>query len=172
MTPSAIHIRAYEAADLPCLSAIWFEASRRVHGFLGEARLAAQRQLIEDSYLPKAETWVACQAGQAVGFIGLLDNFIGGLFVDPAAQGGGVGQALMAHALRLKGPLELEVYAANTQALRFYQRLGCAETGRQAEDSEGLPFAVVQLRYAPVLAGAPARAAAQGLTDPTIAPKD
>ncbi len=112
-----IRIRAYdEASDLPKLSAIWFEASMAAHAFLGEARLREQRVAIETIYLPQAETWVACHAGAPVGFISLLDTFIGGLFVAPDRQGLGIGRALIAHALDLKGELSLEVYTANVQA--------------------------------------------------------
>ncbi len=142
----AIEIRAYEASDLHTLSAIWFDASLLAHPFLGEARLREQRTLIEAIYLPNAETWVACRAGEPVGFIGLLDMSIGGLFVAPAMQGHGIGRALVEHALALKGTLDLEVYADNRDAHAFYARLGFEEVSRRDEDDEGLPFANILMR--------------------------
>ncbi|WP_412527130.1 GNAT family N-acetyltransferase [Burkholderia lata] len=142
----AIEIRAYEASDLHTLSAIWFDASLLAHPFLGEARLREQRMLIEAVYLPQAETWVACRAGEPVGFIGLLDGSIGGLFVAPALHGHGIGRALVEHALALKGALDLEVYADNRDARAFYTRLGFEEVSRRDEDDEGLPFANILMR--------------------------
>ncbi|NIE56293.1 MULTISPECIES: GNAT family N-acetyltransferase [unclassified Burkholderia] len=142
----AIEIRAYEASDLHTLSAIWFDASLLVHPFLGEARLREQRKLIEAVYLPQAETWVACRAGEPVGFIGLLDGSIGGLFVAPALHGHGIGRALVEHALALKGVLDLEVYADNRDAHAFYARLGFEDISRRDEDDEGLPFANILMR--------------------------
>ncbi|MBY8606042.1 MAG: GNAT family N-acetyltransferase [Burkholderia sp.] len=142
----AIEIRAYEASDLHTLSAIWFDASLLAHPFLGEARLREQRTLIEKVYLPDAETWVACRAGEPVGFIGLLDASIGGLFVAPAMHGHGIGRALVEHALALKGTLDLEVYADNLDARAFYARLGFDEISRRDEDDEGLPFANILMR--------------------------
>lgn len=141
-----ITIRAYEASDLPTLSAIWFKASQSAHAFLGSERLQRHRELVETVYLPDTEVWVATRNGKTVGFIGLIDSFIGALFVAPNAQGSGVGYALAAHALALKGRLELQVYQSNENALAFYRRLGFAETGRVDEDDEGLPFAVVKMR--------------------------
>lgn len=141
-----LQIRAYEASDLPRLSSIWHDASQQAHPFLGVQRLREQRALIETVYLPNSETWVACQSGKPIGFIGLLDNLIGGLFVDPKQQGSGVGRALIAHALKLKGDLHLEVYADNKKAVAFYQKLGFEETTRRSEDDEGLPFANIQMR--------------------------
>lgn len=144
----AIEIRACEASDLHTLSAIWFDASLLAHAFLGEARLREQRALIEAVYLPKAETWVACRAGEPVGFIGLLDSSIGGLFVAPAMHGHGIGRALVEHALALKGALDLEVYADNLDARAFYARLGFDEISRRDEEDEGLPFANILMRSA------------------------
>ncbi|OKO84992.1 GNAT family N-acetyltransferase [Bradyrhizobium sp. AS23.2] len=146
MKNSEVIIRAYEASDLHALSTIWFEASRRVHSFLGDDRLRNQRKLVESVYLPESETWVATCNGAPVGFIGLIDAFIGALFVSTELQGGGIGRALVAHALQLKRELELEVYTANESARSFYERLGFVEVSRTAEDAEGLPFEVVRMR--------------------------
>ncbi|TCW83055.1 GNAT family N-acetyltransferase [Burkholderia sp. SRS-46] len=143
-----ILIRAYTEADLHRLSAIWFEASMHAHPFLGEARLREQQALVENVYLPDAETWVACCGDETAGFIGLLDGSIGGLFVAPAMHGRGIGRALVAHALALKGTLELEVYADNRAACAFYERLGFEEISRRAEDDDGAPFTNIRMRSA------------------------
>jgi ribosomal protein S18 acetylase RimI-like enzyme len=140
-----VMIRAYRPADLEELSAIWFEASITAHAFVGEARLREQRLLIETVYLPKAETWVAIRGGEPAGFVSLLDDFIGGLFVSPRHQGAGIGRLLVSHALQLKGQLRLEVYTANTQAYAFYENLGFEEQSRRSEDDEGLPFENAQM---------------------------
>lgn len=142
-----LSIRAYdEAADLQTLSAIWFDASLRAHPFIGEERLREQRAEVETIYLPMAETWVACHGEETVGFISLLGTFIGGLFVAPERQGLGAGRALVDHALKRKGELDLEVYTANTQAYGFYRRLGFEELSRRAVDDEGLPFENARMR--------------------------
>lgn len=141
MTLLETHIRAYDAAtDLETLSGIWLEASLQAHAFVGRDRLREQRALIESEYLPNSETWVACRGSQPVGFISLLDSFIGGLFVTPRHHGQGIGRALIAHALKRKGELGLEVYTANARAYAFYEALGFTERSRRAEDDEGMPF--------------------------------
>lgn len=146
MDKNEVTIRAYTAADKKMLSSIWYRASVKAHGFLGEARLQEQRKLIEDIYLEKAETWVARLDGRPVGFIGLLDTFVGGLFVDPSAQGHGIGRGLIAHALALKSQLSLEVYADNEQACAFYRQLGFREISRRAKDDDDLPFENILMR--------------------------
>lgn len=146
MDKNEVTIRAYAAADKMMLSSIWYRASVKAHDFLGEARLQEQRKLIEDIYLEKAETWVACLDDRPVGFIGLLDRFVGGLFVDPSAQGHGIGRRLIAHALALKSQLMLEVYADNVQACAFYRQLGFCEISRRPKDDDELPFENILMR--------------------------
>lgn len=140
-------IRAYSATDRDRLADIWLEASRVGHPFLGEARLLDQQAKVREDYLPQAENWVIELDGRTVGFIGLLDNdFIGGLFIDPACHGRGLGKALVLHAARLKGALDVEVYADNGPALVFYRRLSFAETQRYDQDEEERPLQVVRMR--------------------------
>ncbi len=141
-------IRPFEATDTADLSKIWLEASLIAHPFIGERRLTDQRGLIEDQYLPRSETWVATMAGRPVGFISLLQTFIGGLFITPERQGSGIGGKLISHALKLKGELTLEVYTENTQAVSFYRRIGFQELSRRSVDDEGFPFESARLHLA------------------------
>lgn len=86
---SPLKIRRYIPADRDATLAIWLEASRVGHGFLGEAELQKQKALVRDHYLDASETWLALDGDTPLGFIGLLDAFIGGLFVAPTAHGRG-----------------------------------------------------------------------------------
>ena len=148
MTIPILSIRPYRAeTDLAPLSAIWFEASLLAHPFIGEARLSAQRPRIERDYLPRALTFVADMANEPVGFVSLLGNFVGALFVRPDMQGKGIGKALLARALREKAPMELEVYTANAAALRFYLAFGFTELSRRPVDDEGQPFESARMRH-------------------------
>ncbi|MGQ3675895.1 GNAT family N-acetyltransferase [Xanthobacter sp. TB0139] len=141
-------IRPYRPEDQPRLLEIWHAASALGHPFLGAERLEAQKRLVGEVYLPQAETFVAARGAVLLGFVGLLDAFIGGLFVDPSCYGQGIGAALVRHAQALKGGLSLNVYEANAGARAFYARLGFVETGRQDKDDEGLPFPVIRMTSA------------------------
>ncbi len=136
-----IVIRPFDrAADTEKLSNIWFAASLKAHPFIGETRLVEQSKLIEEEYLPKAETWVACCNEEPSGFISLLDHTVGGIFIEPDQQGLGIGRRLIVKALDLKGKLLLEVYTANEQAVRFYRSVGFTELSRRDVDDFGFPY--------------------------------
>jgi GNAT superfamily N-acetyltransferase len=76
-------------------------------------------------FLDRAELWVAEEDGRVVGFAGVEGDELSHLYVDPRAQGRGVGSALLeqAKSLRQDG-LELWVFQKNDGARRFYERHG------------------------------------------------
>ena len=130
-------IRSYEKDDLAELLEVWYAASVIAHPFLDEAFFAQERKNITQIYLPKAETWVFEKDGCVVGFVSLIEDEIGAIFVKPQLQGQGIGQELMDHACRLSSNLEVEVFEANSVGRRFYDKYGfkcinayvCKETG-------------------------------------------
>jgi putative acetyltransferase len=98
-----MRLRPYAPRDRDEVLAVWLAASRVGHPFLSEADLAEQRRLVAEVYLPRAETWVVEEENRVIGFTGLLDRFVGGLFVAPDRHGRGVGRRLLEHAAALKG---------------------------------------------------------------------
>lgn len=59
---------------------------------------------------------------QIIGFIGLTDNYIAGIFVKEAAQSKGIGKQLLNYVKEFKSVLSLSVYQKNMRAISFYQR--------------------------------------------------
>ncbi|TCT37327.1 GNAT family N-acetyltransferase [Martelella mediterranea] len=146
MEQKRIEIRRYEPADNACLTAIWYQASCISHPFLPDSLLQEQRLQISSKYLPETETWVAVGPAGPVGFIGLIDLFIGGLFIAPEWQSRGIGSLLLSHAFDLKGKLALEVYVANQRAVDFYRKHGFCGVRRRETDDNGLPYPLILMQ--------------------------
>ena len=140
-------VRAYEPRDLEAILAAWENASRLAHPFLAEAFLEQERFNIPNLYLPNAETWVVEQAGQVVGFIALIGNEVGAIFVQPANQGTGAGRAMMDHAKDLQGELEVEVFKANSLGRKFYDRYGFVLIEEKNHEPTGNEL--LRLRFSP-----------------------
>ncbi|MDE2995491.1 MAG: GNAT family N-acetyltransferase [Bacteroidota bacterium] len=88
------------------------------------------RQQIRDVWLPTAETWVFDDGDGVEGFITLIGNEIGGIFVHSYAQGKGIGRSLMDWVALHHEPLLVEVFEENHIGRRFYERYGFRETNR------------------------------------------
>ena len=80
----------------------------------------------------------------------VTDGWLEHLYVDPAAQGRGVGSALFAHAQALEPRgFRFWVFQRNTPALAFYAPHGCVEVGRTAGEDNAEREPDVWLRWAP-----------------------
>ena len=130
-------IREYRDADLDQLLDVWFQASEVAHPFLTEEFLAAERENIRNVHIPKANTWVYEDDGRVVGFIALIGNEVGAIFVAPEVQGRGFGRALMDLAREQHDTLELDVFEANPIGRAFYANYGFIQIGRSIHPESG-----------------------------------
>jgi putative acetyltransferase len=129
-------IRLYHPPhDTEAVLQVWYDAARFAYTFVPEDFWASEREDIRSKYLPLAQTWVYEQKGAIVGFLSLLDNHIGGLFVAPEQQGEGIGTKLIGHARTLHATLSLDVFEQNAPALRFYERRGFVVVGNSVHEA-------------------------------------
>ncbi len=130
-------IRAYDDADLDAVLDVWYEASLVAHPFLDEAFLHAEREEIATRWMPVAETFVAEVDGCVVGFLSLVGNEVGAVFVHPARHGTGIGRALMDRARASRPVLELDVFEDNAIGRRFYAAYGFEQVGSHPHAATG-----------------------------------
>lgn len=139
-------IRQATNADHPHLLNIWLRSVRATHHFLQESDIEALLPQLRDSYLPAVELWVAVDAEDCpLGFIGLNDNHVEMLFIEPDLRGKGIGRALLDHARSSRRLLSVDVNEQNPEAVGFYLHYGFVQTGRSPLDGEGRPFPLLHL---------------------------
>ena len=117
-------IREYRDTDLEQVLSAWENTQSLAHPFLPEAFQEQEKTNIREIYLPNAETWVAEENDHVVGFIALIGNEIGGLFVQPSHHGKKLGKRLVDKAQELHGYLVVEVFEKNNVGRKFYSRYG------------------------------------------------
>jgi putative acetyltransferase len=132
-------IRAYDEHDAEDVLGVRYRASIVTHSFLPEGFFERERDELVDRWLPASETFVYEVDGRLVGFLSLIDNEAGAIFVDPEFHRGGVGRALMDDARRWRSHLELSVFEANEIGRRFYEAYGFRAIERRINVDTGLP---------------------------------
>ena len=118
-------IRRMGKGDLDAVAAIWLDANREAHDFIPAAYWLGHFEEVRTA-LARAEVWGFETEARAEisGFIGLLGDYIAGIFVRREARSGGVGRQLLDHVKTSRGQLRLQVYRKNLRAAAFYRREG------------------------------------------------
>lgn len=123
-------IRAASTADV--------SAMHRVRTRVRENRLSSSTRISEASYLPfisNLSIWLADSASGVLGFAALdiVEQSVWALFVDPSAEGCGIGRALHQRLLASASERGIEQLTLTTEqgtrAARFYQRAGWSAAG-------------------------------------------
>lgn len=144
---SALSIRpSIGAAEYPELVAIWRGAVDATHDFLAEADRDEIEAKLQSDYFPAVTLFVAERDGRPVGFSGVLDGTLEMLFVDATQRDGGIGTALLTHAIREHGATKVDVNEQNVSAAGFYAHRGFEVVGRSETDEAGRPYPLLHLR--------------------------
>ena len=100
-------------------------------------------------FAAEEDVWLALLGDAIVGFLSLFrtENFIHCLYVDPDAQGLGVGRSLVAHLRReTRRALTLKLDTPNERAIAFYEKTGWIRL-RGADDAGVDEFGISWARY-------------------------
>lgn len=119
-----MNIRHYEDSDLEAVLSSWETATRLAHPFMSDEFIAQERINVAEIYMPNTDTWVIEINNKVEGFIALMGNEVGAIFLQPECHGKGAGKALMDKAQELHGDLEVEVFKENSIGRKFYTRYG------------------------------------------------
>lgn len=140
-------IRAAGAEDAEAIAALHLRSFHHAYEDIVPHEVLAQ--ITREERLEKWGRWLGPDAlgptfvsevsGRIYGFCGLEGSLLRNLHVEPAAQGGGLGSALLRHgeeALRSAGfeVAELRVFEANGLARAFYEKHDWSTDGAIAED--------------------------------------
>lgn len=117
-------IRKHTEKDLDQIINIWYDASTLAHPFLETTFVEKVKKDMRDIYIPNSETWIFEENNSAVGFISMLDNEIGGLFVLPNHHSKGIGSQLVNFVRKTHNELEVEVFEKNYIGRSFYDKYG------------------------------------------------
>lgn len=132
--------------EFPRLLEIWEASARATHHFLREEDIQLCKSLIIEKELFKhcPLTCAYMPDNSIAGFVGVAENAVDMLFLDPAYINKGIGGLLLRHAIEL-GARKVDVNEENIQAVGFYERYGFVIVSRSDLDDFGNPFPIVRM---------------------------
>jgi len=147
VTHGAVSVRPMTAGDMAAVARVHRAACLVAYRFMnwdhGEDEIAAW-------YAGKFAGWdhaeVAEWDGGIIAYLAATGGLVDQLFVEPAAQGEGIGHRLLeSHLARGIRPVTLEVFEQNAPAQRLYERYGFRVVKAWWNDVDGAKELLMQL---------------------------
>ncbi|MGV1064726.1 N-acetyltransferase [Clostridium perfringens] len=138
MGERVLEIRELKNCEIDDIMRIWLESTIEAHYFIEEEYWKKNYEVVRDSYIPMAKTFVYYDKEKIKGFISVIDsNFIGALFVHTKSQGSGIGKSLVEYVKNKYKNIELAVYKDNKKAIEFYEKEGFKIIKEQENEDSG-----------------------------------
>ena len=114
-------IRKLQPADIEAIIKIWLDGNMQAHPFIAPGYWTDHIGYMREA-LPLSEVYLCEAEGRIVGFVGIENNHIAGVFVDKCHQAQGIGTSLIEFIKEKHFTLTLAVYKKNEKALQFYRK--------------------------------------------------
>lgn len=110
-------------ADLETIASIWLRSNLEAHTFIDRNYWLKNYQTVKAS-LTTADLYAYYHNEKIIGFLGLIDEYIAGIFVLQEYRSLGIGGQLLARIKEKHSKLLLSVYQKNERAVQFYLKQG------------------------------------------------
>ena len=122
-------IRRAARDDAQEVGEVWLRSFASAYAFPAAHSDDDIRRWIRDELIPNHETWLAEDDRGILGLLTREPGWVDQLYIDPVAQGEGIGRQMLELAMTLEpsGELQLWTFQANDRARPFYARNGFVE---------------------------------------------
>lgn len=129
-------IRKFQREDTRRVMQIWLNGNEEAHAFVPKDYWKQNYSMVEEQLL-QADVFINEMCGEIRGFIGIVDGYIAGIFVDKAYRSLGLGKQLLDDAKQRYRCLSLSVYRKNQRAVAFYFREGFSIQSEGVDEATG-----------------------------------
>jgi len=119
-------IKKYENLSgykLDIISQIWLQSNLDTHDFISPVYWTNNFDFVKER-LSSALIYSYLYKNEIIGFIGLVDGYIAGIFILKNFRSLGIGTKLLDATKEQNDKLTLSVFKKNKQAVKFYQKNG------------------------------------------------
>lgn len=129
-------IREFQTSDTEQVMKIWLSGNEDAHPFVPDDYWRSHFQEVQEALL-QSKVFVYVTDEKILGFLGMIDNYIAGIFVVKNCRSCGIGRQLLTHAKQKYDTLSLNVYQKNSRAAAFYGREGFSILSEGMDEAAG-----------------------------------
>ncbi|MEG6520451.1 N-acetyltransferase [Desulfotomaculum sp. 1211_IL3151] len=129
-------IRRFKIDELDIVMKIWLESNIKAHDFISKSYWQGNYEMVKEM-LPNATIFIYEDNSIIQGFVGLMEGYIAGIFINTSSRSQGIGKALLDYVKANHSELSLQVYKKNVRAIKFYLREGFSISKEQIDESTG-----------------------------------
>lgn len=129
-------IREFQISDTEQVMKLWLSGNIDAHSFVPEEYWRSHFDEVQEALL-QSKVFVYDIDGKVLGFIGMINEYIAGIFVDKNCCSMGIGKKLLAYAKKRQDTLSLNVYQKNPRAAAFYHREGFSILSEGVDEGTG-----------------------------------
>ena len=140
-------IRKKDSKDIKKIMDIWIASNLDAHNFSSKDYFYNNFDFVKDA-IENATVYVYEQESKVIGFVGINQEFIEGIFVDRNYRSKGIGKKLIDYCKKNYNTLSLNVYCKNKKAIEFYKREGFEICEKKLEkDNKEFEYVMKWKRY-------------------------
>lgn len=114
-------IREFNTNDLNEVMTIWLDTNISTHNYIKKEYWKENYDRVREAIL-EADVLIYEEDGHILAFVGIIENYIAGIFVKENIQCHRIGKKLIDECKNRNTELTLNVYEKNERAIKFYLR--------------------------------------------------
>lgn len=126
-------IRQFKVEDIEQIVKVWLESNLDAHPFVKSSYWISNATSVKEQLL-QAEIYVFVEGTIILGFVGMQEDYLAGIFVDKASRSLGIGKLLLDSIKDIREKIFLKVYKENSRAVNFYVREGFSVISENLDD--------------------------------------
>jgi putative acetyltransferase len=126
--------------------AIWERSVLATHDFLSPTDFEEIKELVANLNFNEFQVFCSVNESTVMGFIGVADEKVEMLFLDPKYFGHGIGKKLLNFAVDKLNANKVDVNEQNTEAVKFYQKFGFETVERTDKDDQGRNYPLLRMK--------------------------
>lgn len=138
-------IKLFTGNDFSEIISLWERSVEATHHFLAKEDLDFYKSLVPQFFPQAKAMYIFEEDGILKGFLGVSDEEIDMLFVDPIYFGKSIGKQLLMYAIEELQLSKIDVNEQNINAYEFYQHFGFRLISRSETDGFGKPYPILHL---------------------------